>query len=414
MTTPLTLDTLEDAVGSAVAIRAILELQPAGGPGTKVFPPTYVPDANAAHGDTRYATETRRIDGNDVLCVLLDSVASQANRMEVALLDGWEAGTLDFPVVRVDFSSVDDTLESPVGSVSSLEAPHRIYDAILRDAVDSDGTLFRYTAAGQDVTHATVRDASALFRYCPTALIFGAWDSTGPKGGLGSKFQRALTSEIVGIGVRTGTKVGGRLDPLGIVKKAGPVYESPGAEGWALEKAKKAKELNPSDINHGNVAPSRDDEAGGVTIDHAQQTTVLSLPALRRLKFRHTTAGAIHDDRPGAERAARTALAALALAAVSGAHAEGHDLRSGALLVANSALTLQIVDPTGEISGVFSLSPEEASTLLRRAAASAAEHGMRWEREPLAPLRPAPKLVALLQKSQSLEAKDAPQAGEGA
>ena len=141
MTHPtLTLQTLEQAVISGVAFRARVRLAPAGGPGAKVFPPTYVSDDNAQHGQTRYATETRRVDGRDQPCVLLDSVASQANRMEEALLDAWEAGRLDFPLVRVDFSAADAELEARVGSVSALEAPHRIYDAILRDSVDAAGT----------------------------------------------------------------------------------------------------------------------------------------------------------------------------------------------------------------------------------------------------------------------------------
>ena len=38
----LTLDTLRSVVdGSAVALRCVTEYQPAGGPGDKVFPPTY-------------------------------------------------------------------------------------------------------------------------------------------------------------------------------------------------------------------------------------------------------------------------------------------------------------------------------------------------------------------------------------
>jgi len=31
----------------------------------------------------------------------------------------------------------------------------------------------------------------------PTALIFGAWNSTGEGGGLGAKFPRAIVSEII-------------------------------------------------------------------------------------------------------------------------------------------------------------------------------------------------------------------------
>ena len=65
--------------GSACALRCRTRLQPAGGEGDKVFPPTY---AGAV-----YAREQRRVPGCDepVQCVLLDSVQSQANRMEEAL-----------------------------------------------------------------------------------------------------------------------------------------------------------------------------------------------------------------------------------------------------------------------------------------------------------------------------------------
>lgn len=73
---------LAQAVGSAAAIRSRVKLQPAGGEGDKVFPPTYL--------GAKYAEE-ERIDpatGQRVKCVLLDSVQSQANRMEDALQDG--------------------------------------------------------------------------------------------------------------------------------------------------------------------------------------------------------------------------------------------------------------------------------------------------------------------------------------
>ncbi|TVQ88971.1 MAG: type I-U CRISPR-associated protein Cas7 [Deltaproteobacteria bacterium] len=412
-TNPLTLSTLMDAVKRGVALRANLELQPAAGPGTKVFPPTYA-DAQdkkdrERYGEHKYATELRRIDGEDVLCVLLDSVASQANRMELALQDGWERQELNFPLVNVDFTEADAQLEAPVGGISALQAPHRIYDAILRDSVDASGTLFRYTEAGQAVTNATARDASALYRYCPTALIFGAWDSTGPKGGLGSKFQRCVTSEIIGVGVKTGTKVGGRIDPLGIIKKAGPVFEGEGNDDWSLDKPKgKAKEIDPSGINHGNIAPTRTTETGGVTFDRAQQTTVVSLPALRRLKFRSNTQGGALTDRAGAELAARTSLAALSLAAIAGAHAEGHDLRSGALLVGNGPLQVEVIGSDGQVSGTYILDAEQAAELLNQADAAASKLGMGWEREPMSALKPAAKLVGLLAKSQALEAKEAP------
>ena len=92
-TTPLTLDALKGFVAiNAVAIRGRATLEPAGGPGDKVFPPTHSVDNRRAN--TRYAFETRRIDGREVSCVLLDSVQSQANRMEEALQALWDTGRI--------------------------------------------------------------------------------------------------------------------------------------------------------------------------------------------------------------------------------------------------------------------------------------------------------------------------------
>ena len=59
-----------------------------------------------------------------------------------------------------------------------------------------------------------------MYRYSPTSLLFGLWDSTGPRGGRGSKFQRQYVSEIVGLDAVIGKKVGSRIDPLQIEKVA--------------------------------------------------------------------------------------------------------------------------------------------------------------------------------------------------
>ena len=168
----------------AVAIRGTAMLEPAGGPGDKVFPPTHsVADRRAS---TRYASEKRRIDGREVECVLLDSVQSQANRMEEGLQELWENKKIALPVISVDFSSA----APDIGAVTSLTAPHRVADALLRDCL-IDGTLFRLSEIGRSFTDATPKNAAPLFKVCPTGLVFGLWDSTGPKGGLGSKFARS-------------------------------------------------------------------------------------------------------------------------------------------------------------------------------------------------------------------------------
>ena len=238
--TELTFEQLHRAVaGEAVALRSRTTLQPAGGPGDKVFPPTYAVAQNADH---KYAVE-ERVVGNEIkTTVLLDSVASQANRAELALLDGWESNELAFPVPFVDFT-VDDEL-ADLGKLTVLEAPHRIVDAIFRDSLLND-TLFRLSNVGRAITNANPRDATALFQYSPTALLFGVWDSTGPKGGLGSKFQRAYVSEIVGLDTKIGKKVGSRIDPLQIEKLASEDkafnHKDP-AKVWTFDKSEAEKD----------------------------------------------------------------------------------------------------------------------------------------------------------------------------
>ena len=236
--TTLTYELLREATaGGFVALRSITTLQPAGGPGDKVFPPTYAVDGRAEH---KYSVEDRQTEEGVVSTVLLDSVASQANRAELALLEGWYEKELSFPVAYVDFTVDDETAD--LGHITVLEAPHRIADAIFRDSLLGD-TLFRLSDIGRAITDSHSRDVSALFRYSPTALLLGMWDSTGPKGGLGSKFQRAYVSEIVGLNAQIGRKVGSRIDPLQIERAAATAYEHADPEQrWTLDKAEAAKE----------------------------------------------------------------------------------------------------------------------------------------------------------------------------
>jgi CRISPR-associated protein Csb1 len=329
--------------GDTVAIRGTATLEPAGGPGDKIFPPTHAVDDKNKRPGAKYAFETRRIEGQDVTCVLIDSVQSQANRLEEALEALWDEKKIVLPVVTVDLSSV----APEVGRITSLTAPHRIADALLRDSL-RDGQLFRLSDIGKSFTDASTRNATALFKVCPTGLIFGLWDSTGPKGGLGAKFQRALVSEIVGRNAIPGSKTESRIDPLNILRKA-DIYEADGDERWTTDVTKARKDNNgepikfgkegkPSEVNHGNVTPSIDSVGGGVTIDEAVHTVVLSLAALRRLGFEE-----------GATEA-RTVLAALGLLAVLASESRGHDLRSRCLLVPRKggALRLEAVRGNGD------------------------------------------------------------------
>jgi CRISPR-associated protein Csb1 len=414
----LTLSALTKAVGGgAVAIRAITTLLPAGGATDKVFPPTYVKDKQAV---TKYAMEIRKVDGRDVQTVLLDSVASQANRIEEALLDGWRRGELSFPVISVDFGNVPELAD--LDEITSLQAPHRVADALLRDSIDEQGTPFRQTAIGKACTDARPNHATAMHRYCPTALLFGVWDSTGPRGGLGAKFQRVLVSEIVGYDVAAGVKTASRIDPTAIERKAGPVFESRAdASDWtslneeaAVEKGKPklfsrkgaGDKGTPASINHGNIPPSIDDEAGGVTMSHAVHTVVLSLAGLRRLRFPQRQDGTQVPlaERDGAETAARTALAALGLVGVLCQRRNGYDLRSRSLLVASEPLTFELL--SGDGGDPLRFTVDDPATLLREAVDAATVQGFPWERLPLT-LRPTPKLAHLIIESRKLTAAGA-------
>lgn len=418
---PLNADQLRKLIaGDAVAIRGTATLEPAGGPGDKVFPPTHAVDDQNKKPGAKYAFETRRIDGQDATCVLIDSVQSQANRMEEALQALWTDKQIVLPIVSVDFSSV----APEVGRVTSLTAPHRIADALLRDSL-LDGKLFRLSDIGKSFTDASTRNATALFKVCPTGLVFGLWDSTGPKGGLGAKFQRALVSEIVGINAVPGSKTESRIDPAQLVNAAAVLYrkanESPltwtfnEAEGergkvgnednvllkWGAKKDGdkwKQGEGKLTTANHSNFPPTIDSLGGGVTIDEARHTVVLSLASLRRLGF--TT---------GAEEA-QTVLAALGLLAVFAAESRGHDLRSRCLLVPKkgSALTLEAVARDGSTTPV-DLDFAGAIALYNEAVGKLPDD-IKFDKpagEALAELQPSPKLADLVKKSRELAATEA-------
>lgn len=395
----LTLPILQHAVaGNAVAIRCKTILQPAAGEGTKVFPPT--------HSGGVYATETRRIPVRDeagkvmstreATCVLLDSVQSQANRIEDALQQAIDEGKLKLPLIVVDFG---DTV-ADVQRVTSLQAPHRAADAILRDSLtdqkDEKGKPlpFRKSDIGKAITDSSLANATGLFRHCPHALFLGVWDSTGPKGGMGAKFARALVSEIVGIDAVVGKKTSSRIDPLQTRAAAKVIKLSDGS--WKLAENDKAKgAVSPSEINHGNIPPDVAD--GSVTISHAEHTAVLSLPQLRRLRF---PLGGKLD--PQVDAAARTVLASLALVGLTLSLERGNDLRSRCLLFPEGPLSFELLEKPGNPTPIL-LDSAQAIVIYNEAVKAATKLGLPWDTTPLT-LKPSPELIALVKKSQELAA----------
>lgn len=401
----LTLDILRRAVaGTAAAFRCRRRLQPAGGEGDKVFPPTF---AGAV-----YAVERRRVPGREdpVQCVVLDTVQSQANRMELALQDAVDAGRLSLPLVVVDFSACGPTgdleadaaagrLVDAVGKVTSLQAPHRLADAILRDS-ELDGTPFRKSDRGKRLNRVSALNATPLFELCPTALVFGMWDSTGPKGGLGPKFERAIVSELVGVGAEVGDlRRGVRRDPLEI--RAAVKVLRAADRSWTVVEPNTKGTVAPSEVNHSSVPfpkqrdrKTDDNYYDGATVEYAEQTTTLSLIALRRLRFPLNG-----TPTPQADVAARAALAALGLCAATLAFEGGVGLRSRALLWPLGPMTWELLDRPGEAPAQFSLTSDEAVRLLVDTVEAAKAAGLPWLTEPLELVHSA-ELVKLVRLSQ--------------
>jgi len=397
----LDVDALTKAVAEAAAFRCRRKLQPAGGPGDKVFPPTF---AGAV-----YAIEQRRIPGREtpVTCVLLDSVQSQANRMELALQEAVDAGKVKLPLVEVDFSEYDPTgdldadeaagrLLDRVGKVTSLQVPHRLADATLRYS-ELDGVPFRKSDKGKALNTVSLANATPLFELCPTALLFGMWDSTGPKGGLGAKFERAVVSEIVGVGAAWESDYrarGVRRDPFETSKNV-KVIPSEDRTAFRVARENERTAIRPSELGLSSVP--FESPNSGLTVEYAEQTTTLSLICLRRLRF--PLDGNPLQEQKEADVAARTVLAALGLCAATLAFEAGTDLRSRCLLWPDGPMVWELLDRPGADSRRFSVSGEEAINLLKAAVDEAKGKGLPWPEEPLV-LKPSRDLVELVRLSQ--------------
>lgn len=417
-------EALKKAVAQDAAIRRRQRLQPVGGAGDKIFPPTYPGEGRNAQA--RHVLEQRRVNGETVWCALVDSVQSQANRLEEALLAAVRETAIELPYVTVDFRAADLT---GLTEITSLDAPHRVYDAILRDSLFG-AEPFTKSALGKRLAEAKPQDATALLETSPTALLFGAWNSTGEGGGLGAKFPRALVSEIAAIGAaveetttvsrnnrgdveevfveaaNAGRRTGSRIDPLGILKDV-KIYQAADDErGWTSFEAKALRKQNtpvlyagrkkssgdpgtPAKINHGNVKPSVQEL--GITCDYAEHVAVISFAGLRRLGF------------GGGERdaVARAYLAALGLLALAEQDARGYALRSRCDLVCDGAASpLEIVHPDGATAAI-ALDRAAARRLYADSLAAARAVGFALKPEPIR-LTPQDKLVHIVRESQRL------------
>lgn len=404
-TAGLAYDDREHPAHCANALVSRVDLTPAD-PAGKVSPPTYSrPDGK---GST-YVLERRRADTPDgqVDTVLLDSIAAQANRIELALLAAQRVGQVELPVLTLDMGE-------RFGTVTALDLPHRCYDAYIIDSLH-DGQPFAKSVPGRELGVGQWRppgrehDASGLLAWCPTALTFGSWDShAGRRAIRAASFPRALTCEIVGDDPREGRRAAGRMDPYNIASQI-KTYEDGDGRMILDAPSGKAKVKKPSKLGYGNIAPTINDPddaddstRGGVTVTAARQAAVLSFPALRRLRFPHPDGTYATD----AEHAARTALAALAVYGLALHLDAGYDLRSGCLLVPADDPTVTLIGRTAQRHTPVTLNPAAASAALDTAIGEVRAAGLTWQ-DGIVPLTPREDQTRLVEETAELRAAGA-------
>ena len=399
-------DLMAAVTGTAAAFRSVTKLQPVGGQGDKVFPATY--------SGGIYATERRPLNGQVVDCVLIDSVQSQANRAEEALKLALERGRTQLPLIVVDFQEANGKFRNPLPNLTSLDVPHRLADAILRDSILSDGTRFSKSQYASRWGRSNLWNATAIYELCPTALLFGMWGSPDKPGGLGAKFERAYVSEIVAVDVVRNTRetadeeasgarnhlvnvrAGYRIDPLNSSKNVSVKQNEDGSFQVGAGK------LRPSEINHGNIP--FESVNSGVRFRYAEQVTVVSLGALRKLRFPLDGM-----DKACVNDAGRTVLAALGLCAGVLASEANTSLRSRCHLWPVEAREWELLEKPGQNMRKFRLAGDQAIELLNTAIAAAKQAGLSWMEEKLT-LKPSPELIELVRQSQEAAAKEK---GEG-
>lgn len=144
-----------------------------------VFPPTFAP---AQKGDVpAYVVD----DTGEGKTALIDSVGSQANRLEPIFKDEPFSALIPRATIRIG-----------VREVNLLDAGHRAADAVVRFSTSRQ----QIATAFQELYD--TGNATKLAKLAPTSLIFGVWDSRGS----GVKIPRLIGSTVRAFGVEVLTR----------------------------------------------------------------------------------------------------------------------------------------------------------------------------------------------------------------
>lgn len=361
-------DSGPDELRGAAALRLRTRMQPAGGAGARLMPPTY-----SGEGGAVYLHEKRKVDGELRECVLLDGQASQSNRLEEGLLEMIASGRVRIPDIRVD--------QAEFGTHSALEMSHRSFDAWVEDALDGDQRFGDTKLYGRLASVINRGVARPMVEHFPVGLLLGCWASRrhNPQGS--TRLARAVTSEIIGYDVQAGKRASSKLDFQHVSRDVKLSERGAAADGGFKtigENAAKGKK--PSELGYGNVVPQAAAH-GGVSVGYAEQQTVVSLAAMRATRMAELGVASVSD--PGTDLLARELLTLLALALLEAQAERGWDLRSGCHLVPEREPTIEVVGRLGNVvasAPAFGLGAIES--LAARTADGAGE-GLDWSVPPV-------------------------------
>jgi CRISPR-associated protein Csb1 len=222
-----------------------------------IFPPTFAQSESFDDEDEgsggRYQIDPLPGDSRRNICVI-DSVGSQANRMEPVFKQGRYAKLVPQHVVKM---TNGDT-------VNLLDAGHRAADAVVRFSKTLGPRLW---AAFEDVKRN--RDCSALARLAPTSLVFGVWDSRAT----GVKIQRIIRSVIRA------------YDVIDAKRSATyqAAYDYTGNGTIALDYDKGSGKNNPLSQEGFKYSLATNTHGGVLVRGDIQQEAVINLVALRTL-----------------------------------------------------------------------------------------------------------------------------------
>jgi CRISPR-associated protein Csb1 len=227
-----------------VALHMRQELLPVEGRGGVVFPPTYA--------DVGYNIDSLA-DGTKV--VTIDSVGSQANRME--------------PIFKHDpYRKLVPQIDIAYGTdkkLSILEAGHRLGDAVIRS------TELHQEAQEAFLLFLNKADATKIAALAPTSLVFGVWDSRDTQ----AKLPRVIQSVI-------------RAWDIDVIHRSAqynPALEYSALEVFTEEEKQKAEGKAESPLaQRGFVHVPATNALGGVVARGViERSVTINLIALRRL-----------------------------------------------------------------------------------------------------------------------------------